>query len=437
MTLETQPAQLLVVDDAGPGRDGLGETLRGLGYAVSVAESAVEVVDRFRGDPRESGPAIDLVLLNVKATRLNAYQVLKRVREPGAAPAVPVLILAPAVDPESIAKCLALGADDYLSVPFHPVMLNARIASCLERRRMRQRIERDSVEQREAEEVLRAREKYERDIQIGRQIQTSFLPSELLQPAGWEVAARFQPARQVAGDWYDAFALAQINRVGLVIGDVCDKGVGAALFMALMRSLIRAFAQQPSSLRWLDAIGTDAPSVPAGGVRERRRALPTVGTTALRNAVEQTNNYIAKNHAQTGMFATLFIALLDPRTGTLIYVNGGHEAPAIIGPGGVKARLDPTGLAVGMLPDSDYEIQSVRLEPGETLIAYTDGVPEARDPERKFFTEKRLLALLDQPAPTAAALLERIVDNVGAHIAEADQYDDVTLLALRRAASVA
>ena len=127
--------------------------------------------------------------------------------------------------------------------------------------------------------ALATSEKYERDVQIGRQIQASFLPQTLPQVANWEIAARFQPAREVAGDWYDAFQLTH-GRVGLVIADVCDKGVGAALFMALMRSLIRAYAQQNYALRWLDALASDD-IVPArtSTPGEGRRLPPSVGVT--------------------------------------------------------------------------------------------------------------------------------------------------------------
>ena len=117
--------------------------------------------------------------------------------------------------------------------------------------------------------------KLERDVQIARKIQESFLPGELPQPAGWEIAARFHPAREVAGDFYDSFQLTQGRRVALVIADVCDKGVGAALFMALFRSLYRAYSQQNYSMRWTDVMdegftraGEAAPA-PASAWRHR------------------------------------------------------------------------------------------------------------------------------------------------------------------------
>ena len=211
------------------------------------------------------------------------------------------------------------------------------------------------------QELLR----YEHELQIGRQIQTSFLPHEIPQPPGWEIVADFHPAHEVAGDFYDAFSLEGGRKLCLIIADVCDKGVGAALFMALSRSLLRAFAE-------LDA---------------RSEA-------DLKSPIELTNAYILRNHIQANMFVTLFFGVLEPATGLLTYVNGGHNSPVIIGSTGAKARLQPTGPAVGMFPDAKFIAHQVSLAPGDTLFAFTDGVTEARDTNGRFFTEARLLQLL-------------------------------------------
>jgi sigma-B regulation protein RsbU (phosphoserine phosphatase) len=270
--------------------------------------------------------------------------------------------------------------------------------------------------------LLRERQKsllaYERDLQIGRQIQSDFLPEEVPRLPGWELAARFQPAREVAGDFYDAFPVGD-GQIALVLGDVCDKGVGAALFMAIIRSMIRAFAQESCGAWNRDLrLGLDR----HGGSGARR---------ALKTAVELTNEYLVANHGRASMFATVFFATLDPATGAVLYGNCGHEPPIVLGPDGVKARLQPTGPAIGVLPCNDLPVRELSLEPGHTLLAYTDGVTEARDPEQRFFTEARLLALLGEPA-TAAALLERIQRSLAAHVATAAWFDDVTMLAVRR-----
>ena len=272
----------------------------------------------------------------------------------------------------------------------------------------------------------------ERDVQVGRDMQLKFLPNTLPQPKGWEIVACFHPAREVAGDWYDAFTLPH-NRVGIVIADVCDKGVGAALFMSLMRSLIRAYSQQHFSLGWTDVLSSLSQPVAAGAApTARKRQLPAPGTTALQNAIVLTNNYVAKTHMDMNMFATLFFGVLDPATGLLLYVNGGHMSPVLIGPQGIKSRLTPTGPAVGMFPDAEFEIQRAQIEPGDILYTFSDGVTDARDPKRKLFTEKRLLALLAEGAASAGELQDRVDHQVRAHIDTAPQFDDITMLTVRR-----
>ena len=282
------------------------------------------------------------------------------------------------------------------------------------------------------EEGLQAQKTAERDLEIGRQIQASFLPEELPQAPGWEIASRFEAARLVAGDFYDAFPLSGGKRIGLLIGDVTDKGVGAALFMALFRSLIRAFADQHYSLGWMDVLNSDRSIAGRSDSVGRRRELLSTGAPALKNAIDLTNNYIARNHGKTNMFATIFFGLLDPANGGMIYINGGHEPPLLIGDGEIKAVLNPTGPAVGLLPDLNFTIEQVELEPGDTFFAYTDGVVDARSLAGEPFGEERLTALIKEPAATAASLLDRIYGSLKAHIAEADPFDDITMLAVRR-----
>jgi sigma-B regulation protein RsbU (phosphoserine phosphatase) len=270
---------------------------------------------------------------------------------------------------------------------------------------------------------------FEHEMEIARQIQASFLPEELPQFPGWEMAARFQPARHVSGDFYDAFPLVQNRRLGLVIGDVCDKGVGAALFMALFRTLIRAFAQQHYALRWMGSLAEEGPGQT---LDSGRLVLPSIGTSALKNATELTNNYIATTHGSASMFATLFFGVLDPTNGQLMFVNGGHEFPLLVNSAGVKGQLATTGPVVGLFPGARFDIHTACLEPGDTLVAFTDGVTEARSSDGVLFGCERLSILVGQPVSTAAELLDRIQAGVQEHIGGADQSDDITLLAIRR-----
>jgi sigma-B regulation protein RsbU (phosphoserine phosphatase) len=272
----------------------------------------------------------------------------------------------------------------------------------------------------------------ERELEIGREIQASFLPEELPQVHGWEIASRFEAARLVAGDFYDAFPLSGGKRIGLLIGDVTDKGVGAALFMALFRSLIRAFADQHYSLGWMDVLTSGSDIAGRGGSVGKRRELLSTGAPALKNAIDLTNNFIARNHGKTNMFATIFFGLLDPSNGGLIYINGGHEPPLLVGGGRIKATLNPTGPAGGLLPDLNFSIEQVNLDPGDILFAYTDGVVDARNPVGEAFTKDRLSSLIRGIPADASNLLENIYQNLMDHISGAERFDDITMLAVRR-----
>ncbi len=267
------------------------------------------------------------------------------------------------------------------------------------------------------------------ELEKGRQMQLNFLPGRLLQLPGWETAAFFKPARQVAGDFYDLFELPG-GRVGIVIADVCDKGVGAALFMALFRSLIRIFSGQ-TALNGLPLTCIEMmPNNPAaaGGLAD----LDAADARALQ-AVGLTNSYIAINHGDLAMFATMFFGILNPESGVLSYINGGHEPLFVVAPGGgIRDRLAATGPAVGMQTESTFVIRQSRLAAGDLLLGYTDGVTEATAMDLTFFTKDRLVSMLDKPPVSAADLLNRIATRVQEHIGAANQFDDITLVAMRR-----
>jgi serine phosphatase RsbU (regulator of sigma subunit) len=377
------PARILVVDDNEMNRDMLARRLVRQGYVVDMAENGRRALECARA------AKYDLMLLDVMMPELDGRQVLEQWMQDAELRNTPVVMISASDETETVARCIELGADDYLPKPFNPVVLRARVGASLEKKRLRDR------------ERLYA-ESLERELAIGRRIQATFLPERLPEPPGWEIAALFEPARQCAGDFYDAFLLPD-GRIALAIADVCDKGVGAALFMALFRSLLRSTAEAAAEA------GSDE---------------------VVRRAVVRTNDYIARTHGRSNMFATLFFGVADAATGELRYVNGGHEAPLrIFASGGVAEELPPTGPAVGMLAESSYAVATAALAPGETLFAYTDGVTDAKG-ATGFFGRERMLSLI-APAP-AAGLLDRIAGAVREHVGESDRYDDLTMLAVRR-----
>ncbi len=270
--------------------------------------------------------------------------------------------------------------------------------------------------------------KIEFELEKGREIQREFLPSQIPNLPNWDIATCFFPAGQVSGDFYDVFMLPDGN-VGLVIADVCDKGVGSALYMALFRSLIRVFAEQA-----IHCSGPNLTQIQSAPGNIETVSPPANDPLARLGAVASTNNYIAHIHGRECMFATLFFGVLNPSTGTLSYVNGGHEPLYVINAGSIKDRLKPTGPAVGLMPDIVFKTQEIQLEPGDLLVGYTDGVIDARSPEDEIYTRARLQSLLTQPFKSASETLERVKTNLFAFIDIAARGDDVTMLAVQRAA---
>jgi serine phosphatase RsbU (regulator of sigma subunit) len=381
-----RPGRLLVVDDTEMNRDLLARRLRALGHEVALAENGARALELL------AAGGFDLVLLDIMMPEMDGFAVLERLRADRDLSRIPVVMISAVDEIASVARCIELGAADYLPKPFNPVVLRARVAATLEKKRLEDR------------ERLRARS-LERELEIGRGIQRDFLPEALPQPDGWEIASLFQPARQVGGDFYDAFPTAE-DAIALVVADVCDKGVGAALYMALFRTLLRSHAELHGSA--------------------------AMAGPAARSVVALTNDYIARTHGRSNMFATVFFGLLDPATGELAWVNGGHEPPVLRRANGAIERLDPTGPAVGMVPDAAFEARGARLERGDLLLAFTDGVTEERDASGAFFGEERLAALLREPFDSAASLLSRIEADVRDFRGDTDPSDDVTVLAARR-----
>jgi serine phosphatase RsbU (regulator of sigma subunit) len=265
------------------------------------------------------------------------------------------------------------------------------------------------------------------EMEKGQKIQRDFLPTSIPKLTDWNIATAFFPAGKVSGDFYDVFKLSDGN-IGLVIADVCDKGVGSALYMALFRSLIRVFAEQAT---YCDASAVTQLNQP--WATSPPQALSPEDQQKIRlRAVPFTNNYIAQTHGEESMFATLFFGVLNPETGNLFYINGGHEPLYLINSEGVKQNIDPTGPAVGLWPDTAYDIGQIKMEPGDMLIGYTDGVTEARSPADEIFTRSRLRSLIEQPFTTASEMLERVRANLFNFIDIAPRSDDVTMLAVER-----
>jgi sigma-B regulation protein RsbU (phosphoserine phosphatase) len=239
----------------------------------------------------------------------------------------------------------------------------------------------------------------ERELQLAREIQTAFLPETIPHVPGWDLAVRWQPARQVGGDFYDMLILDE-DRLGFVIADVADKGMPAALFMTLIRTLIRAAAKDKLS--------------PA-------------------SVLKQVNDLLIPD-TKNGMFVTVFYGVLSLSTGRFIYANCGHNPPIFKHWQETELKeLTRTGMALGIFSDIDIDEREIILNKGDWLMMYTDGVTEAFSADERMFGTERLFNILtSHEFINSKTLLDDIENAVVDYITGSDLSDDMTLMAIYR-----
>lgn len=243
---------------------------------------------------------------------------------------------------------------------------------------------------------IEERARVEQELQTARVIQHSLLPKTLPQMTGWQIATYYQPAREVGGDLYDFLPFAD-GKLGLVIGDVTDKGVAAAIVMASTRSMLQAAAQ----------------------------TSPSPGEVLM-----QVNNLLYAD-TPASMFVTCFYGILDPKNGTLRFANAGHDLP-YQRLNGKAEELVATGMPLGLMPNMHYEEQEITIAHDESILFYSDGLVEAHSPTREIFGFPRLQSLLTGSA-THPSLIDFLLDELKDFTGdEWEQEDDVTLVTLQR-----
>ncbi|MGD9092021.1 MAG: PP2C family protein-serine/threonine phosphatase [Anaerolineales bacterium] len=239
------------------------------------------------------------------------------------------------------------------------------------------------------------------ELEFAGRIQASFMPKELPLLDGWELAVSLLPARETSGDFFDFFPLSD-GRVGILIADVADKGVGAALYMALSRTLLRTYALEYD-------------------------VQPDI-------VFFSANDRIFLD-ASADLFVTAFYGILDPETGTLTYANAGHNSPFLLSAenGGTIDALTPTGMPIGIDEDTTWTQSNIKMNPGDVLLLYTDGIPDAQNTEGEFFKERQLIEIAQSNFGKPAHELQKsILDGINEFVNGAPQFDDITLLVLAR-----
>ncbi len=256
-----------------------------------------------------------------------------------------------------------------------------------------------AIETNQLQAAASDRQRLERELEVAQNIQTSFLPECNPTVSGWDVASYYRAARMVGGDFYDFLALPG-GKWGLVVADVADKGMPAALYMALCRTLLRAVA--------------------------RNRDNPA--QTLLRV------NRLLLEDTRSDLFVTVWYAIWDPKTGSFAYSSAGHNPPLVIRQHGAAVQpLKLKGIALGVLTDITLNTGHVTLEPGDTLVMYTDGVTEAQNANGQQFTVSGLeTAVRAHHGDTAQVMINTVIDALDIHTGNEPQFDDLTLVIVRR-----
>jgi sigma-B regulation protein RsbU (phosphoserine phosphatase) len=357
--------------------------LRRLGVGeIEEAADGREALDRLAERP------FDLVLLDIMMPVVNGYEVLEALSRDGRTHDLPVLMISALSEIDAVARCLEQGAEDFIFKPFNPIVLRARVLASLEKKQLRDatRLELD----RKRTELAEARTL---------QLALAPPPGERATPLGrLAVEVLLEPAREVGGDLVDHFEVGEGLHV-ILVGDVSDKGAGAALVMARTYAQFRALASRP-----------DAEALFADPVR----------------AAAVVNEALARGNASC-MFVTLFLATLDVRSGALAYVRCGHVPPWLRRADGAVERLSAAGgPPLGVVEGIGYACGAARLAPGDRLLVVTDGVTEAASPDGALYGEGPVEAWLD-----GGGGLDGLLAAVRAHEGGRPASDDVAAVLVR------
>jgi len=383
------PANILVVDDEPDLEQLILQKFRkqireGL-FTFKFAGNGVQALERLAEDI-----TIDLVLTDINMPEMDGLTLLNRIKEQEK-PLLRSVIVSAYGDIENIRTAMNRGAFDFIIKPIDLNDLEITIAKSLNDLRV-------------LKEAMQSRDQLmfiKHELGIATEIQTSILP-KVFPPfpdrKEFDIYAKMIPAREVGGDLYDFFLIDK-SRVGVIIGDVSGKGIPAAMFMAVSKTLLKATA--------LKGIPPDS-------------------------CLESVNNILV-DESLPSMFVTVFYGIFDTRNGSFEYCNGGHNPPYLISAGGEVRQLDNRGwVFLGALKNLEYESNVVMLQPGETLFLITDGITEAMNTREEMFGEERSQAALQMHAgKPLPELVQKVIEEVQAFAGAQEQSDDLTCLTLR------
>jgi sigma-B regulation protein RsbU (phosphoserine phosphatase) len=383
------PEKMLVVDDEPDLESMIRQKFRRKinegKYEFVFASNGLEALSRLL-----EHKDIGIVLSDINMPEMDGLTLLAKLNELRN-PALRTVIVSAYGDMDNIRTAMNRGAYDFVTKPIDFIDLETTIEKTIK--------ELDTIRSAIAEhDKLIA---IQSDLDTARNIQSAILPKKFPpfpEIKEFEIYAAMEPAKEVGGDLYDFFLLDN-NRVGFVIGDVSGKGVPAAIFMAVSRTLIRATALK---------------GIP-----------PEECLTYV--------NHLLCNESVASMFVTVFYGVLDYKNGTLVYANGGHNPPYVLSKDGELKELELTGgLALGVIDGVSYQSKTVQINSGDLIYTFTDGVTEAMNKEFELYSEERLeLLLKENYVVNTTEIISKSFENVKIHADGELQSDDITILAIK------
>ena len=376
--------RILVVDDE-PDlehlvRQRMRRDVRAGHYEFVFAYNGVEALEVLNADPD-----IDMVLSDINMPRMDGLTLLEQM--PQVDPDLRAVIVSAYGDMKNIRTAMNRGAFDFVTKPIDFQDLRVTIERTLEHLQLW----REAVASRDKLVAL------QNELRVAHEMQQSILPKVFPNKPGYQIFGNMEPAREVGGDFFDIINL-ENDRVGLAIADVSDKGVPAALFMMSSRTLMKGAA-----------IGRSSPA----------------------EVLSEVNSLLQEDN-DAAMFVTVFYAEYNPANGVLSYANGGHNPPVLVHADGSSTVLPQTnGIALGIMPDVEYEQNSVTLSSGDALVLYTDGVTEAMNAQNEEFEMERLCAVLSEYCSCGVREINQAVfQAVQAFAGDMPQFDDMTCMTL-------
>lgn len=375
----TPTADILIVDDKPANLRLLSQMLVENGYQVRPAPNGSVALAAARAQPP------DLILLDIRMPEMDGYQVCERLKADASTRDIPIIFISALDETRDKVKAFAIGGVDYVTKPLQLQEVLARVETHLALRRLQT-------------ELQDANRKMEQELILAGEVQAGFMPRALPEVRGWQFSVTLRSARETSGDFYDINLLPE-GHVTILVADVVDKGVGAALFMALSWILIRTYA-------------AEYPADPQ-----------LVLTAVNRRILEDTN---------ANQFVAVSYGILDPVTGRLVYCNAGNCPPIIFRSRGVE-KLVNTGIPLGLLEDRTWDQAVAQIDPGDVLVLYTDGITEAQNEKEEFYGEARLLnSIRANLNGSAQEIKQGILADLQKFVGSAPQYDDITLTVVVR-----